>query len=524
MADSALAPRFFLSIISRQQTFLPTKPSQFFNPMKEEHPDSPPPPTGERSWWKRLVTVLRELIVDNRGLLLGGLILAVFILLVGWKVLRPSYMDPSTKFYSSGLGYPAMMRKLDRPLPVVVSAAGEREFTRYIMGEGVCASDPVLIPLVPLAPISKVNFHEGDSVKKGEVMAELDDKLARIKLSSAQHAVSTAEAELARVVAGSAYVLAQERPNLEKLNVKAETDKVALAKDKVERYRRAFEKGVVSKTALLDAEKDFTDAEQSYGEALLRIQMAEEGVTKSLQIARNAVRDAREAVAHRELELENYQIRAPIDGIVERVLIKEGEYNADPGKPGFVVVSGLWFEAYYDQADFPFVTTGLPGEVRLEAYPGHSFQAEIETINPVVSFNEGGPEISRPLRPRGSGAPEWAATFKARMSLHNLPTHKPVAMGMTGFGRLTVSRKGIAIPRAALLSVSAGAGVVYLVEEDGNWQARGVEVGIVDDFAVEILDGIEPGEEVVVEGHWILRKDDKIEVTETREFDYQNNG
>ena len=492
--------------------------------MKQETSSPTPLPPRERSWWKRLLKVLVELVLDNRGLILGGLLLGLFILVVSWKVLRPSYLNPSTKFYSSGLGYPAIMRKLDRALPVVITPAGERQFTRYIMGEGVCASDPVLVPLVPLAPITKVNFHEGDLVKKGDIMAELDSKLTQIKLSSAQLAVSTAEAELARVIAGSAYVLAQERPNIEKLNVKAETGKVAIAKDKVERYRRAFEKGVVSKTALLDAEKDYTDAEQSYGEALLRIQMAEEGVTKSLQIARNAVRDARAAVAHRELELESHQIRSPIDGIVERVLITEGEYNADPGKPGFVVVNGLWFEAYYDQADFPFVAQGLVGEVRLEAYPGHSFSAKIDTINPVVSFNEGGPEISRPLRPRGSGAPEWAATFKARMNLLDLPEHKPVAMGMTGFGRLTVKRQGVAIPRAALLSISAGAGVVYLVGEGGSWEARRVEVGIVDDASVEILAGIQPGEEVIVEGHWILHAEDKVKVTETREFNYLNNG
>lgn len=474
--------------------------------------------------WKRAFTLAVDLAQENRGLLVGGSILGIFILAVGWFVLVPSYMSPSTKFYSSGLGYPSMMRKMGKPLPVVTSAAGEREFTRYIMGEGVCASDPILVPIIPIASVTKVHVQEGDLVKKGQLMAEFDHELADIKLKSAQLAVSTAEAELARVVAGSAYVLAQERPDMERINVKAETEKVALAEDKVTRYRSAFEKGVVSKTALLDAEKDFADAEQSYGEALLRIRMAEAGVVKSLEIARNAVKDAREAVAHREFEIQNYTIHSPIDGIIERILIKEGEYSSDPGKPGFVVVNGLWFEAFYDQSDFLYVETGLEGEVRLEAYPGHSFPARIEQLTPVVSFNEGGPEISRPLRPRGSGAPEWAATFKTRMRFLDPIENRPIAMGMTGFGRLTIQRTGTAIPRSALLSISAGAGVVYLVTEDDGWEARQVTVGIVDDYAVEILEGIAPGEEVIVEGHWILRETDKVEVTGTKEFDYEIDG
>ncbi|MEM9080117.1 MAG: HlyD family efflux transporter periplasmic adaptor subunit [Verrucomicrobiota bacterium] len=472
------------------------------------------------SLWPLLISLIRE----NRGLLISGLILGVFILAVGWYILFPQYLSPNTKFYSSGLGYPAMMRKLGKPLPAVVAPAGERTFERHIMGEGLAASDPVLVPVIPLTSILKVNFKEGDRVNKGDIMAVLDDEIAQIKLKSAKLAVSTAENELARVIAGSAYVLAQERPKMEQVNLKAESARIELARDKVARYRRAFEKGVVSKVALVDAEREFAGAEQAYSEAKLRIAMAEQGVTKSLQIARNAVADAKEAVLHRTLELENYVVRSPIDGIVERVLIKDGEYNPDPGKPGFVVVKNLWFETFFDQSDFYFVKPGLKGEVRLEAYPGMTFNAEVDRITPVVSFNEGGPEISRPLRPRGSGAPEWAATFKAQLNFTEVPDNRPVAMGMTGFGRLTVSRRNTAIPRSALLSISAGSGIVYLATKDGNWEAREVKVGIVDDFAAEILVGIEPGEEVIIEGQWVLREADKIEITETREFDYEKDG
>lgn len=474
--------------------------------------------------FRSLKILTKSLLRENRALLGSGLILAIFILLVGWFVIFPQYLSPKTKFYSSGLGYPALMRKLGKPIPVVVSPVGESRFERHIMGEGLCASDPILVPIIPLTSVKRVHFQEGDVVKKGDLMAELDDEIARIKLTSAELAVSTAEAELARVEAGSAYVLAQERPNMERINVDAETQRVRLAREKVQRYELAFEKGVVSRTALLDAQEEFADADQAYQEALIRIRMAEQGVAKSLEIAKNAVRDAKEAVTHRKYELEHYKVYSPIDGLVERVLVKEGEYNPDPGKPGFVVVKNLWFESFFDQADFVYVEPGLKGEIRLEAYPGVRFPGEVERIVPVVSFNEGGPEISRPLRPRGSGAPEWAATFKTQLRFDAMEDMRPVAMGMTGFARLVVTRVGVAIPRAALLSISAGSGVVYVPGEDGSWEAREVKVGIVDDEFVEVLEGVAVGEDVIVEGHWILRDADKIEVTEEREFDYSRDG
>ncbi|MDP0491403.1 MAG: hypothetical protein Q7Q71_10170, partial [Verrucomicrobiota bacterium JB023] len=70
----------------------------------------------------------------------------------------------------------------------------------------------------------------------------------------------------------------------------------------------------------------------------------------------------------------------------------------------------------------------------------------------------------------------------------------------------------------------AGAGVVYLPGEENGWEARQVKIGIVDDQAAEVLSGLEPGEEIIVEGHWILRETDRIEVTGEREFDYSTHG
>ncbi|NNC88467.1 MAG: hypothetical protein HKN82_08420 [Akkermansiaceae bacterium] len=70
----------------------------------------------------------------------------------------------------------------------------------------------------------------------------------------------------------------------------------------------------------------------------------------------------------------------------------------------------------------------------------------------------------------------------------------------------------MAVPRAALVSVSAGSGLVYVPGADERWEVRGVRVGLVDETAAEILEGIGQGEEVLVEGHWMLENGDRIEV------------
>lgn len=459
-----------------------------------------------------LLKSLGALLRASRGVIVTLIFLGIAAAFLAVGVLWPAYKDPGSKMYDSGLGYAALMRKLGKPFPVVAATARERTFTRTMLAEGVCTAEPFLVPIVPMAKVAAVHVQEGDLVKAGQPLLDLDETKAQIKLESAKLALNTSLAELERVLVGSAYVLAQERPDREKINVEAANQRAVQATEKVARFREAEKKGLIARTTLLEAESQFTNAIQEQELSLLFLTMSEKGVKESQIIAENAVKDAEEAVKHRQEELKDYLTRAPVDGIIERVLMRPGEYNQDAGKPGFVIASGLWFQGYFDQSDFAWVQEELSGKAFLESYPGVEVPVEVSRIIPVISFNEGGPEINRPLRPRGTGAPEWAATFAAHLTFGELPPAINLAPGMTGFARIESSRDSLAIPRQALLSISAGKAIVQLLDEDGNRQAREVSVGLINDEAAEILSGLAPGDRVISEGHWGLQTDDKIEI------------
>lgn len=460
--------------------------------------------------------LLREglaLVSENRRLFAAlGVLMAAGLLLVVF-VLWPAYKSPASKMYDSGLGYASLMRKLGRPFPVVTAEVRERAFVRPLLAEGVCSAEPYLVPVVPMSLVTAVHVTEGQRVEKGDVLLELDRTKAEIKLESAKLALATSKAELERVRVGSAYVLAQERPDREKINVDAARQRADQATEKVERFRTAEKKGLISRTQLLEVEREFTDAVQEKELAELFLRMSELGVKQSETIAENAVKDAEEAVKHRETELAEHVVRAPVSGVVERVLMHPGEYNQDAGKPGIVIAAGLWFEGYFDQSDFAWVREGMAGTAQLESYPGRPLDIAVERVVPVVSFNEGGPEINRPLRPRGTGAPEWAATFAVRLAFHDVPDGVRLAPGMTGFARVEARRNALAVPREALVSVAAGRAIVQVVAADGGRERREVRVGMVDGIAAEIVGGLEAGETVIAEGHWGLKDDDKIKVT-----------
>lgn len=461
---------------------------------------------------KKVVSCAKSLIVDNKGtLLLIGVACMAFIALTYW-VIYPAYRGSNNGLYASKLGYPEVLRSSGGLIPVSVEEAQVRKVERHVMGEGVCSSRPVLVPVIPMASVENIHVEEGQRVVAGQLLATLDARKAKIKYESAKLAVSTAAAELERVRLGSAYVLAQERPEVEKINLAAMQQQQNFAKEKLERYERAYKKGVISKVTLLEAKEEFTKVTEQLSQARLSMSMAERGVLQSLKIAENALGDAKQALAHREEELKVYQVHAPATGVIDRVLIQSGEYNQDSGKPGFLISSGLWFDAYFDQSDFAYVQKGQAAVVSLESYPGKEMKARIAIVKPVVSFNNGGPEISRPLRPRGSGSPEWAATFKVKLDFENKEDADAVVTGMTGFARLKITNQSVTVPRSAVMSISAGSAVVYVVQGEREWSIREVKVGNVGMKYVEILHGLKPQEQVMVDGHWTLKADDKIEV------------
>lgn len=462
---------------------------------------------------KNQVSVIKPFLKDNAwAITLLALVLLGFVVLT-YIVIYPAYKSSGNGLASSKLAYTELLRKSGRPLPVSQARVERKSVDYFIMGEGMCSSQPVLVPIIPMAIVDKLFVSEGDRVIAGQVLANLDSTKAKIKRESARLAVSTAAAELERVRLGSAYVLAQERPEVEKISLRAIEQQLSFAKEKLDRYESAFTKGVISKVNLLETRREYSTVLEAFSQAKLSMKMAEKGVEQSLKIAENALDDAKQSLAHREEELKQYTVYAPADGVVDRVLVQAGEYNQDSGKPGFLISSGLWFDAYFDQADYAFVKQGQKCSVTLESYPGRKWPAEITMVKPIVSFNSGGPEISRPLRPRGSGSPEWAATFKVRINLEGDRLSETIITGMTGFTRLLIERESVVVPRAAVLSLSAGSALVYVAHLE-DWSIREVAVGHVGVKYVEILDGLKVGEQVLIEGHINLKVDDKISVNQ----------
>lgn len=441
-------------------------------------------------------------------LALVGATLAVAAFLVV-KVIAPGYTQPSNGAYASRFGYLAMKRKAGTPFTVQTAVVGERPIPEAQLGEGRMAAEPVRVPVVPIGRIAAVHVREGDRVEAGQLLATVDATLAQLRLETARLELSAAEAEIERVKLGSTYEMALERPQRENINLAATQKKIALWKEKAASMKRLFEQGIISRTQYQEVQIQLAEAEKELQTSELGVSVSFEGLQHSAAIAESIAKEKRFAVEQRTRELADCEIRAPNAGVIERVFIHAGEYNQQPGEPAFVIASGLWFEARLDQMAIHKVKAGDEATVHLEALPGRPLAGRVTAVVPIVTYHPGGPEASRPVRPMGAGAPEWPTTFATRIEFTD-EDRALLVPGLTGFARIEANRDVLAVPLAALSSVSARSGLVHVLESDGLRVVRRVTTGRSRDGWIEITDGLRAGEKIIVAGHEDLEPGDHV--------------
>jgi HlyD family secretion protein len=453
----------------------------------------------------------KSIITHNRVLAFIVLLTGV-ILGAGAFVLWPSYKNPESRFYTSAIGFLKVQRLLGVPMEAEAEHPVWHDFATPILGEGTLQCDFYNVPVVPAARVTTLHVEEGDEVKEGQLLAELDDTIATLNLRSAQSALANATAERQRVEAGTPISLVAERPVKNRISIDGLGKVLKDAEAKVGIYRNLAGVGAASRLDLTNAEMDLANAQMNYSQAQVDEGMSKAGLPQSKAIAKNAVIDAENLLAQREEDLKYCRVTAPANGTIDRVLLRNGEFNQTAGNPGFIIASGLWFEANLDQRALADMHEGMEATVNLEAYAGREFRARIERVIPIVTFNAGGPETKTPVRPLGTGSPEWPATFTVR--LHVEASDVKLAPGMTGFARMIAHHRGaLAIPREALSSLSAGKGVVRLVDDSGRPVTTPVSLGEVDEHFVEITDGLDASDWVLTSSPRFLRDDDKVHIT-----------
>jgi HlyD family secretion protein len=230
--------------------------------------------------------------------------------------------------------------------------------------------------------VKKILVKEGDQVKKGQLLVQLNDADARSQAARAQAQVQSAEADLNAIQKGGNR---EEVLTLESQITKARTD-CDTAQRNLDALRRLREQGAASPGEVKNAEDQLKRANADLN---LLLQKQKDRYSQP-EIARVEAQksQAQAALAAAEDNLNQLNIRAPFDGIVYSLPVQLGAYL----NPGELVLqeadlSKVRVRAFVDEPDVGRLAPGDKIEVTWDALPGRSWEGAVSVIPAVIKLH-----------------------------------------------------------------------------------------------------------------------------------------
>jgi RND family efflux transporter MFP subunit len=321
--------------------------------------------------------------------------------------------------------------------------------------------------------VLEVFIEEGKAVRRGEVLARLDDSQIRSALQVAQAQLASAQ-----------KVAAQDTARLREAELT------------LERRRQLLKEKVIGR-----AELDASEAEV-------------ESLRARIAVAEQQVKVAASQINAIQTDLSDMVVRAPFDGVAISKDAQPGEMISPVSAGGgftrtgictIVDMSSLEIEVDVSESYINRVRPGQPVEAVLDAYPDWRIPAHVITTVPSadrqkatvrvrIGFGEQ-PANERARRAAGAKPPGYVLDPRILPDMGikvSFLNERPAAAAAAA------PRARLVVPKAAVRTEN-GASVVFIVRDE-RAERRAVSIGTAEGDQIEIVSGVTAGEKVVVDG------------------------
>ncbi len=263
----------------------------------------------------------------------------------------------------AGAGYTAFSRYRARQREIVVTteAVAVRDLAAIVSASGKIQPNRLVnISADTSGRVVNLNVQEGQRVTKGQFLLQIDPKSLRTRVEGGEASLKAAEGSLNEV-----------RQAVETTRVQLEQAQKNLA-----RQRDLWKEGLTTRENLERAESDAKAAESSLRE-------------RERQVDSQAARIAQEraSLQNAQYDLSKVRIESPIDGIVTRRNIQEGETavigtmnNAGTVLLTLADMSQIQAEVEVDETNIPQVALGQAARITIDAIPDRTFKGHVTEI------------------------------------------------------------------------------------------------------------------------------------------------
>ena len=378
-----------------------------------------------------------------------------------------------------------------RNLESIVSASGKIQPKRSVN-----------ISADTMGRVTNLDVNEGQTVTRGQFLLEIDPRNLRTRVESGEASLQASASQLQQM----------------RLALDASRTSLKAAEDTLRRQQELWKGGLTTREQLERAENEVRTQKANLASQEQNLK------TQELRIAQE-----RASLSSARYDLSRVRIESPINGIVTRRNIEEGEtaVTGTMNNPGTVLLtiadmSVLEAEVEVDETDIPTVQLGQKAKVTIDAIPGQTFPATVTEIG------------NSPIQAAGAAASAQATNFKVVLTLDGeVPNVRPgftctaeittatrtdvvaVPIQATTVREMVVDQKGEIVrqpvtpgqpqgrrPAAGPVDLQPGQerkeleGVFVVV--DGKAQFKAVKTGIPGERYFEVLSGLNAGEQVIV--------------------------
>ncbi|WP_242007464.1 efflux RND transporter periplasmic adaptor subunit [Luteimonas cucumeris] len=345
------------------------------------------------------------------------------------------------------------------------------DLVRDISADGrvIAANSPTLYAIAGGTVTLKVVA--GDVVKNGQALAEIDSPELRSKLAQEEATLASLEAEASRAALDAELARATARKALDQ----AEVDRIAAQRD-LERYQRGFDGGAVAQVDVAKAQDELKKAEIGLEHARKDEGLQGRGAGLDTRNKRLLADRQKAVVTELQRQVAALTLRAPFDGQVGQVQITQRENVAINAPILSVVDLGVFeVEIKVPESFARDLAIGMPAQITSgvgEPYPG-----KVSAVSPEVVNGE----VNARLRFDDKQPPGLRQNQRLNARIV-----------------LDTRRNALMVERGPFVDQSGGR---YAYVVDGSSAVRRpIRTGVSSLGAVEILEGLQPGERIVVSG------------------------
>ena len=324
--------------------------------------------------------------------------------------------------------------------------------------------------------VKKLLVDAGDRVKRGQVLAELDKEEIEAHVAQAKAQEEAAEASLRATEA-----------DMERAKVDAEGPDVPTLKRGYERAQGMAKEGVVSVSALDDAQRAYELAvnKQNVAKAQLQVLHAKIGQAQA-QVAQD-----RANLKQLEEQYSYTTVESPIDGVVLSRDVEVGDAVSSIlvlGSSATLImtlgdISEVYVKGKVDESDIGKVYLGQPARIKVESFKDKTFNGKVTKISPMGVEKDN------------------VTTFEVRVSINNPGGELKAAMTANAEIILEEHKNVLQIPEGSILYDKDKKASVEVPDPKGKEGKSkvAVNIGISNGAKTELLSGLKEGEQVVLQ-------------------------